>query len=69
MKVSFTQKIVWGKTLFYPNNDAAISICLIAEQKTLTLDDLNKLQKGGFNLEVVADTLPVFKTEVKTKEL
>lgn len=54
MKLVFIQKVVYGKTLFYPNNDAAVSICAVAgaNKKTMTVNDLKTLKAGGFDIEV-----------------
>lgn len=55
-KLLFMQKSVYGNILFYPVNDAAESICLVAGRKTLRLADLNRLGRA-FNVDVVADTV------------
>lgn len=49
-KLTFIQKNVYGKTLFYPNDVFAAAICKVARQKTMTLHDLEILQVAGFEI-------------------
>ena len=55
MTLTFIQKSVYGKTLFYPADEFSSSICLVANQKSLSENDLNKLSAGGFKIVVQSD--------------
>lgn len=60
MKLTFIQKSVYGKTLFYPIGAESKSICKVANQKTMSENDLNVLNDGGFEIEIKQAGLQVF---------
>lgn len=60
MTLSFVQKNVFGRILFYPINELATSICRVASQKSLPKKDLLVLQEGGFIINVQVEQIAVF---------
>ena len=53
-KLMFKEKNVYGRVLFYPENETAKTICLVADKKTLTFEQVKKLETS-FNVEIFQD--------------
>lgn len=52
MKIILDEKDVYGLPKYYPANEAAKTMATLLNQKTLTEQNINILQLGGFNVVV-----------------
>jgi len=54
MKVQISIKSVYGHTLYYPVNEAALIFARLAGKKTFRKADLNDIKQLGFEIEFVS---------------
>lgn len=53
-KLIVSEKSAYGQVRFYPRNAEAIHMCSIARAKSLTIDQLQLLEKLGWTIEIRA---------------
>lgn len=59
--VRITVKQVYGRTLYYPENQTARTFADLIAQKTFTGEHLKLMEALGFKVESVAPSLPTSK--------
>ena len=52
MKIILDEKDVYGLPKYYPGNKLAETMATLLNQKTLTEQNINILQLGGFSVEI-----------------
>jgi hypothetical protein len=50
--VKFTEKKLFGKSIFYPNNSLAIQFAHLIGKKALSYSDIFNISQLGFNTDV-----------------
>lgn len=59
MKLTYIQKNQFGNIRFFPDNDAAKSICNVANRKIMTPHDITVLQNAGFEIEIKVEVFSI----------
>lgn len=55
MKLKFELREAYGRQRYYPANDEADGLCLVAERKCLSPRDLDALRDSGFSVVIVSE--------------
>lgn len=58
-KLNLKHKNVYGRDLYYPNNETANGLCKFAGKKTLNTNDIKFLIKIGYEIEYSIDNIEV----------
>ncbi len=56
MNLILLKKSIYGKELYYPKNDIALTICKLMKKVTLNSIHLGICKEAGWNIEVHYDT-------------
>lgn len=56
MKLEFELKPSYGRLRFYPLNDAAGAVVALTKRVCLTSDELESLERAGFEVKVLDQT-------------
>lgn len=66
MKIQVRVNKVYGNDIIYPECETSKKLAHLLSQKTLTPQDISRIQDLGYEVEVIPNTLPLFQT-VKPK--
>jgi hypothetical protein len=57
MQLLLEKREIYGNTLYYPANEAAMVIPFLTGRKTISLSDINKLKQLGHIVELKQEVL------------